>query len=163
MGRTERGDENGLLQPDVFLRQRLYPQPALRTGRWHRSVNESHEPNTYIDRRYASRSRACSGRSHHFSPPGKYTCGVFLSQRFTFAQYVRLKGGEYESSKGPSGGFHFNTGSKKLLFDSGQFQSLFGRYEPTGNYPMFRLSSREDAEKSGYTRAWRSQVCSGHY
>jgi hypothetical protein len=93
-------------------------------------------------------------------PSGKYTCGVFLSGRYTFTQYLTLKdAGAYESSTGPTGRFHYETGSKRILFDSGKFQSLFGSYEPA-NYPMFRLSSREDAQQSDYTRAWRSQVCS---
>ncbi len=93
-------------------------------------------------------------------PSGKYTCGVFLSGRYTFTQYVTLKdGGSYESSTGASGKFHYDAASKRILFDSGKFQPLFGSYEPK-SYPMFRLSSREDAPKSDAARAWRSQVCS---
>jgi hypothetical protein len=97
------------------------------------------------------------------TPPNvKYTCGVFLSGRYTFTQYVTLnEGGTYESSTGASGKFHYDAGSRRILFDSGKFQPLFGSYEPK-NYPMFRLSSREDASQSDYTRAWRSQVCSAH-
>jgi hypothetical protein len=95
-------------------------------------------------------------------PPGKYTCGVFLSGRFMFTQYVTLTAGEYKSSTGPSGKFHYDAASKRLLFDTGNFQPLFGSYEPTPNYPMFRLSSRTDMAESDYTRAWRSQVCSSH-
>src|SRR5260370_23291207 len=95
------------------------------------------------------------------SPPsGKYTCGVFLSGQYTFTQYVTLKdGGAYESSTGATGRFHYDSASKRIVFDTGKFQPLFGSYEPK-NYPMFRLSSREDAQQSEYTRAWRSQVCS---
>ena len=97
------------------------------------------------------------------TPPNiKYTCGVFV-QTYVFTQYLTLKdGGTYESSVGPTGKFHYDAGSKRLIFDTGKFQGLFGSYEPTKNYPMFRLSSREDAAKSDYTRAWRSQTCSGH-
>ncbi|HEY6389755.1 MAG TPA: hypothetical protein VIX89_00680 [Bryobacteraceae bacterium] len=97
------------------------------------------------------------------TPPNtKYTCGVFL-RSYVFTQYVTLKaGGTYESSTGPTGKFHFDSGSKLIIFDSGKFQPLFGSYEPTKNYPMFRLSSREDAAQSDYTRAWRSQICSAH-
>jgi hypothetical protein len=98
------------------------------------------------------------------SPPdGKYTCGVFLSGRFTFTQYVSLSGGSYESSVAGSGRYHYDAGSRRLLFDSGKFQPLFGTYEPQPTYPMFRLSSRDDAKESEYTRNWRSQVCSGKY
>jgi hypothetical protein len=94
-------------------------------------------------------------------PPGKYTCGVFLSGRYTFTQYVTLSGNSlYESSTGVSGKYHYDAAAKRILFDSGKFQPLFGSYEPTPTYPMFRLSSREDMDKSDYTRAWRSQVCS---
>ena len=94
-------------------------------------------------------------------PPGKYTCGVFLSGgTYMFTQYVTLKdGGSYESSAGPTGKYHYDAASKRILFDSGKFEPLFGSYEPK-TYPMFRLSSREDAQQSDYTRAWRSQVCS---
>ena len=96
------------------------------------------------------------------TPPNtKYTCGVFV-QKYLFTQYVTLKdGGTYESSVGPTGKFHYDAASKRLIFDTGKFQGLFGSYEPK-NYPMFRLSSREDANQSDYTRAWRSQTCSGH-
>ncbi len=96
------------------------------------------------------------------TPPfGKYTCGVFLSGgKYMFTQYVTLKdGGSYESSAGPTGKFHYDAASKRILFDSGKFQPLFGSYEPK-TYPMFRLSLRSDAQESDYTRAWRSQVCS---
>jgi hypothetical protein len=95
------------------------------------------------------------------TPPNtKYTCGVFV-QRYVFTQYVTLRAdGTYESSTGATGKFHYDAGSKRILFDTGKFQALFGSYEPK-DYPMFRLSSREDAAKSDYTRAWRSQVCSG--
>ena len=97
------------------------------------------------------------------TPPNtKYTCGVFLSGTYTFTQYVTLKeGGAYESSVAGTGKFHYDTASKRILFDSGKLQPLFGSYEPK-TYPMFRLSSREDATQSDYTRAWRSQICSGH-
>lgn len=96
------------------------------------------------------------------TPPNtKYTCGVFV-QSYVFTQYVTLKdGGTYESSTGATGKFHYDPGTKRILFDSGKFQPLFGSYEPK-DYPMFRLSSREDAARSDFTRAWRSQVCSGH-
>ena len=96
------------------------------------------------------------------TPPNvKYTCGVFL-QTYVFTQYVTLKaGGTYESSTGATGKFHFDAGSKRIIFDSGKFEPLFGSYEPK-DYPMFRLSSRTDATQSDYTRAWRSQTCSGH-
>jgi len=96
------------------------------------------------------------------TPPNtKYTCGVFL-RNYVFTQYVTLKdGGTYESSTGVTGKFHFDSGSKRIIFDSGKFQPLFGSYEPK-DYPMFRLSSREDAAQSEYTRAWRSQICSAH-
>ena len=94
-------------------------------------------------------------------PNAKYTCGVFL-RTYVFTQYVTLKaGGTYESSTGATGKFHYDAGSKRISFDSGKFQPLFGSYEPK-DYPMFRLSSREDAAQSDYTRAWRSQVCSAH-
>ena len=98
------------------------------------------------------------------SPPaGKYTCGVFLSGRFTFTQYVSLSAGSYESSVAGAGKYHYDAASKRLVFDSGTFQPLFGSYEPQPTYPMFRLSSRADAKESEYTRNWRSQVCSGKY
>lgn len=94
-------------------------------------------------------------------PHTKYTCGVFV-QSYVFTQYLTLKDdGTYESSVGLTGKFHYDAGSKRILFDSGKFAPLFGSYEPTKTYPMFRLSSREDQAKSDYTRAWRSQVCSG--
>ena len=95
------------------------------------------------------------------TPPNqKYTCGVFV-QSYVFTQYVTLKdGGTYESSTGATGKFHYDSASKRIIFDSGKFEPLFGSYEPK-NYPMFRLSSRTDATQSDYTRAWRSQVCSG--
>ncbi len=97
-------------------------------------------------------------------PPGKYTCGVFLNGNFTFTQYVTLSAGSYESSTAGAGKFHYDTASKRLLFDSGKFESLFGSYEPKpAAYPMFRLSARQDMKQSDYTRAWRSQVCSGKY
>lgn len=97
------------------------------------------------------------------TPPNeKYTCGVFLNGAFTFTQYLTLMdGGTYESSTGPKGKFHYDGAAKRILFDSGAFSPLFGSYEPTQTYPMFRLSSRQDAQQSDYTRAWRSQVCSG--
>ena len=97
------------------------------------------------------------------TPPNtKYTCGVFL-RSYVFTQYVTLNaGGTYESSTGATGKFHFDSGSKRIIFDSGKFLPLFGSYEPNKNYAMFRLSSREDAAQSDYTRAWRSQVCSAH-
>lgn len=94
-------------------------------------------------------------------PDKKYTCGVFV-QNFVFTQYITLKDGAYESSTGAKGKFHYDSAKKRILFDSGKFQPLFGSYESTPNYPMFRLSSREDAAQSDYTRAWRSQICSGH-
>ena len=96
------------------------------------------------------------------TPPNqKYTCGVFV-QKYVFTQYVTLKeGGTYESSTGATGKFHYDAASKRILFDTGKFEPLFGSYEPK-DYPMFRLSSREDIAKSDYTRAWRSQICSGH-
>jgi len=95
-------------------------------------------------------------------PHTKYTCGVFLGGKYTFTQYLTLKdGGNYESSTGVSGKFHYDAASKRILFDSGKYEALFGSYEPKA-YPMFRLSAREDAAKSDYARAWRSQVCSGH-
>lgn len=94
-------------------------------------------------------------------PDTKYTCGVFL-RIYMFTQYVTLKDGVYESSTGAKGKFHYDAATKRIIFDSGKFLPLFGSYEPTPNYPMFRLSSREDAAQSDYTRAWRSQVCSGH-
>lgn len=94
-------------------------------------------------------------------PNAKYTCGVFL-RTYVFTQYLTLKaGGTYESSTGATGKFHYDAGSKRISFDSGKFQPLFGSYEPK-DYPMFRLSSREDAAQSDYTRAWRSQICSAH-
>jgi hypothetical protein len=96
-------------------------------------------------------------------PPGKYTCGIFLSGRFTFTQYVTLSPASYESSVAGSGNYHYDAGTKRLLFDSGKFTPLFGSYEPQETYPMFRLSSRTDMQKSEYTRNWRSQVCSGKY
>ncbi|MDQ6760093.1 MAG: hypothetical protein M3Z32_09545 [Acidobacteriota bacterium] len=93
-------------------------------------------------------------------PHTKYTCGVFV-QSYVFTQYLTLKDdGTYESSIGPTGKFHYDAASKRILFDSGKFEPLFGSYEPK-TYPMFRLSSREDMVKSDYTRAWRSQVCNG--
>ena len=52
---------------------------------------------------------------------------------------------------------------KRLRFDGRKFQALFGSYEPTSGYLMFRLTSRKDMKVSEYTRAWRSQVCSGKY
>ena len=104
--------------------------------------------------------RLATGDVPSTPPPGKYTCGVFLSGKYMFTQYVTLKGGEYEASTGPTGKFHYDAGSKRILFDSGKFEPLFASYEPTANYPMFRLSSRTDMAVSDYTRAWRSQVCS---
>ena len=94
-------------------------------------------------------------------PPGKYTCGVFLSGKYMSTQYVTLQGGEYQASTGPAGKYHYYAASKRIFFDSGKFEPLFASYEPTVNYPMFRLSSRTDIAVSDYTRAWRSQVCSG--
>ncbi len=96
-------------------------------------------------------------------PPGKYTCGVFLSGNFTFTQYVTLTAGSYDSSVAGTGRSHYDVAKKRLLFDSGKFQSLFGSYEPTAGYPMFRLTSRDDMKESEYTLSWRSQVCSGKY
>ena len=96
-------------------------------------------------------------------PPGKYTCGVFLSGRFTFTQYVTLSAGSYDSSVAGPGRYQYDAASKRLLFDSGKFQPLFGSYEPQATYPMFRLSSRNDMKESEYTRNWSSQVCSGKY
>ena len=94
-------------------------------------------------------------------PNAKYTCGVFVTG-YLFTQYLTLKeGGTYESSVGPTGKFHYDPASKRILFDSGKYEPLFGSYEPK-DYPMFRLSSREDASKSDFTRAWRSQICSSH-
>ncbi len=93
-------------------------------------------------------------------PPGKYTCGVFLNGQYTFTQYLTLKdSGAYESSTGPTGRSHYDAASKRVIFETGKFEPLFGSYEPK-DYPFFRLSSREDAQKSDYARAWRSQVCS---
>ena len=96
-------------------------------------------------------------------PPGRYTCGVFLNGQFAFTQYVTLSRGSYESSTAGSGTFRYDPTSKRLLFESGKFQALFGSYEPQPAYPMFRLSARSDAKESDYTRNWRSQVCSGKY
>ena len=96
-------------------------------------------------------------------PLGKYTCGVFLSGNFTFTQYVTLTSGSYDSSVAGSGGYHYEVASKRLLFDGGKFQTLFGSYEPAAGYPMFRLTSWADMKESEYTRSWRSQVCSGKY
>jgi len=96
-------------------------------------------------------------------PPGKYTCGVFLSGNFTFTQYVTLTAGSYDSSIAGNGRQHYDVAQKRLLFDSGKFRAFFGSYEPTSGYPMFRLMSREDIKESEHTRAWRSQVCSGKY
>ena len=96
-------------------------------------------------------------------PPGKYTCGVFLGGQFTFTQSVTLSSGSYDSTMAGVGRYHYDVATKRLLFDSGKFQSLFGGYEPQATYPMFRLSSRDDMKESDYTRAWRSQVCSGKY
>ena len=90
------------------------------------------------------------------TPPNqKYTCGVFV-QKYVFTQYVTLKDGAYESSTGATGKFHYDAALKRIIFDTGKFEPLFGSYEPK-DYPMFRLSSREDVAKSDYTRAWRSQ------
>ncbi|MBI4891261.1 MAG: hypothetical protein HY821_11605 [Acidobacteria bacterium] len=96
-------------------------------------------------------------------PPGKYTCGVFLSGRYTFTQYVTLSAGAYESSVAGTGTYHYDAATSRLLFDTGKFEPLFGSYEPTPNYPLFRLSNRTDMKESDYTRSWRSQVCSGKY
>lgn len=94
------------------------------------------------------------------TPPNtKYTCGVFVTS-YTFTQYLTLKDdGTYQSSVGPTGKFHYDAATKRILFDTGKFEPLFGSYEPK-DHPMFRLSSREDAAKSDYVRAWRSQICS---
>ena len=96
-------------------------------------------------------------------PLGKYTCGVFLGGQFTFTQSVTLSASSYDSSMAGAGRYHYDLANKRLLFDSGKFQSLFGGYEPQASYPMFRLSSRSDMKASDYTRSWRSQVCSGKY
>ena len=96
-------------------------------------------------------------------PPGKYTCGVFLSGSFTFTQYITPAAESDDSSVAGTGRSHYDAAKKRLLFDSGKFQSLFGSYEPMAGYPMFRLTSRDDMKESEYTRGWRSQVCSGKY
>lgn len=110
---------------------------------------------------YAEEKAAATAKNP--PPPGKYTCGVFLSGHFTFTQYVTLSSGTYESSVGGGGKFHYDAASKRLLFDTGKFQPLFGSYEPTATYPMFRLSARDDMKQSDQARAWRSQVCSGKF
>lgn len=104
-----------------------------------------------------------AGAAKNPPPPGKYTCGVFLNGHFTFTQYVTLSDGSYDSSTAGSGKFHYESTNKRLLFDTGKFQPLFATYDPQPGYPMFRLSAREDAKESDYTRSWRSQVCSGKY
>ena len=44
---------------------------------------------------------------------------MFLSGGYVFVQYVTLKDdGTYESSVGPTGKFHFDAGTKRILFDS---------------------------------------------
>ena len=96
-------------------------------------------------------------------PPGKYTCGVFLRGNFTFTQHITPAAESDDSSVAGTGRSHYDAAKKRLLFDSGKFQSLFGSYEPTAGYPMFRLTSRDDMKESEYTRGWRSQVCSGKY
>src|SRR5947209_14936337 len=107
-----------------------------------------------------SASTAVSADVPATPPNGKYTCGVFL-RTYVFTQYVTLKdSGMYESSTGAAGKFHYDAASKRILFDSGPFEPLFGSYEPTKTYPMFRLSTRADAAQSDYARAWRSQICS---
>lgn len=104
---------------------------------------------------------AVAGNPPATPPNAKYTCGVFL-RSYVFTQYLTLKdNGTYESSTGAAGKFHYDAATKRILFDTGKFQDLFGSYEPK-DYPMFRLSARDDAAKSDFTRAWRSQVCSSH-
>ena len=113
--------------------------------------------------RAAESDKTATAPQKNSPPSGKYTCGVFLNGRFTFTQYVSLSAGSYESSVAGAGTYHYDAGTKRLFFDSGKFQPLFGSYEPQPSYPMFRLSSRNDAKESEYTRSWRSQVCSGKY
>jgi len=93
-------------------------------------------------------------------PLGKYACGVFLSGKYIFTQYVTLKaGGEYESSTSGTGKYKYTAATKHMEFTSGKLQSSFGSYE-AGNNPLFRLTSKDKASKSAYEQKWASQVCS---
>jgi hypothetical protein len=95
------------------------------------------------------------------SPPAtKYVCGVFLSGRFTYTQALTLKNdGTYLPSVGAGGRYRYDPASKRVEFQGGNLQELFGRYEPD-NHQIVRLTQREDSAKSSQAQNWRSQVCS---
>ncbi|WP_031499914.1 hypothetical protein [Bryobacter aggregatus] len=106
-------------------------------------------------------SSAQAGGARSPAPPTtKYVCGVYLNNNFTYTQAVVLKtDGTYQPSTGPAGRYHFDPGTKRIDFEGGSFQSLFGLYEPE-NHEIFRLTMREDRAKSPEAQNWRSQVCS---
>lgn len=95
------------------------------------------------------------------APPAvKYVCGVFLNNVFTYTQAVTLnKDGTYQPSAGAPGRYRYDAASKRIDFEGGKLEGLFGTYEPE-NHQLFRLTAKEDASKSRQTQNWRSQVCS---
>src|SRR2546429_48827 len=68
---------------------------------------------------------AASGGAASANPPtAKYTCGVFLSGRFTFTQSVTLKpDGTYQTSTGSSGRYQFDAATKNINFTGGALES----------------------------------------